>query len=80
MSQSSCELTVGSKYKVKLPEEEDIFGRFAGYTMIGTESAIVITMDGDRMRFIPVAQIVYIDLLESAECAERKERPERLYG
>ena len=80
MSQSNCELTVGSKYKVKLPEDEDVYGHFVGYSMIGTESALVIKMDGDRLRYIPVAQIVYLDLLESVEEPEHKERPERLYG
>ena len=80
MSQSNCELTVGSKYKVKLPEDEYVYGHFVGYSMIGTESALVIKMDGDRLRYIPVAQIVYLDLLESVEEPEHKERPERLYG
>ena len=78
MTQESYELTVGSKYEVVLSEEETVQGHFAGYCMIGTESAIVITR-GARLRFIPVAQILYIDLIEAAK-PERKERPEHLYG
>ncbi len=79
MTQESYELTAGSQYDVTVPEEEPIRGCFAGYTMIGTESAIVLKMDGDKIRFIPVAQILYIDLIEAAK-PERKERPEHLYG
>ena len=79
MTQESYELTVGSMYSVNLPEDVTIRGSFAGYAMIGTESAIVLKMDGDKIRFIPVAQILYIDLIEAAK-PERKERPEHLYG
>ncbi len=79
MTQESYELTAGSQYEVYIPEEDPICGRFAGYCMIGTESAIVMNMDGGKLRFIPVAQILYIDLLEAAK-PERKERPEHLYG
>jgi hypothetical protein len=79
MTQESYELTVGSRYTVTLSEEESFDGTFVGYAMIGTESAIVLNMKGDKIRFIPVAQIVYIDLLEAAK-PERKDRPEQLYG
>ena len=74
------ELKVGSKYLVKTSEEEDTIGCFVGYSMIGTESAVVISTEGNRVRFIPVAQIVYIDLLQSAEEPERRAQPEHLYG
>ena len=81
MTQESYELTVGSMYSVNLPEDVTIRGSFAGYAMIGTESAIVLKVNGDenKIRFIPVAQIVYIDLIQAAK-PERKERPEHLYG
>jgi hypothetical protein len=79
MTQESYELTVGSRYTVTLSEEESFDGTFVGYAMIGTESAIVLNMKGDKIRFISVAQIVYIDLLEAAK-PERKDRPEQLYG
>ena len=79
MTQESYELTVGSRYDVHLPEDEIVHGLFAGYCMIGTESAIVMNMNGDKLRFIPVAQILYMDLIEAAK-PERKERPEQLYG
>ena len=79
MTQESYELTAGSQYEVTIAEEDPIRGCFVGYAMIGTESAIVLKMDGDKIRFIPVAQILYIDLIEAAK-PERKERPEHLYG
>jgi hypothetical protein len=79
MTQESYELTVESMYSVNLPEDVSVVGRFVGYSMIGTESAIVLRMNNDKIRFIPVAQIVYIDLIEAAK-PERKERPEQLYG
>jgi len=79
MTQESYELTVESMYSVNLPEDKMVVGRFVGYSMIGTESAIVLRMKDDKIRFIPVAQIVYIDLIAAAK-PERKERPEHLYG
>lgn len=79
MTQESYELTVGSRYAVTLSEEESFNGTFVGYAMIGTESAIVLEKSANRIRYVPVAQILYIDLIEAAK-PERKERPEHLYG
>ena len=75
MSDTGYELTVGSKYLIRLPDEDDTIGLFMGYTMIGTESAVVVKMDGDRIRLIPVTGITFLDLLESAS-----QEPEHLYG
>lgn len=80
MSEESFELKIGSKYLVRTSEDDDTIGRFAGYTMIGTESAVVIRMEGDKIRFVPVTQISYMDLLESCGEPEHKSQPERLYG
>ncbi len=74
------ELTVGSKYQVELPDDISILGTFCGYSMIGTESAIVMKVERDRIRFIPVAQITYLDLVASAEEPAARSRPENLYG
>ncbi len=74
------ELTVGSRYSVELPDDITIRGTFCGYSMIGTESAIVMKVENGRIRFIPVAQITYMDLLMSAEEPARSSRPENLYG
>ena len=80
MNQNNCELTVGSLIDITMPEDVSFHGAFVGYTMIGTESVLVIKVNGEKTRYVPVAQIVYIDLVKSAECVERKERPEHLYG
>ena len=80
MNGGNYELEIGSKYLIRTSEDDDTIGRFAGYTMIGTESALVIRMDGDRIRFIPATQISYMDLLESAEEPEHRPQPEHLYG
>ena len=49
MTQDTYELTVGSKYLVRTSEEDDAIGRFVGYAMVGTESAVVISMEGELM-------------------------------
>ena len=74
------ELKAGSKYLIRTSEEDDTIGHFVSYSMIGTESALVIRMEGDRIRFIPVTQISYMDLLESAEEPEHRSQPEHLSG
>lgn len=74
-------LKTGSKLLIATSEDENAIGHFKGYTMIGSESALVIEMDGGRVRYIPVSQISYMDLLESVEEKPSvKERPEHLYG
>ena len=80
MTEETFELKIGSKYLVRTSEEDDTIGRFAGYTMIGTESAIVVRMEGEKIRFIPVTQISYMDLLESCCEPEHRPQPEHLYG
>ena len=81
MSDTGYELTVGSKYLIRLPDEDDTIGLFMGYTMIGTESAVVVKMDGDRIRLIPVTGLTFLDLLESAsQEPEHRSQPEHLYG
>lgn len=84
MTQDTYELRTGSKYLVKMSDEGETIGVFEGYVMIGSESAIVIrcNIGADRIRFIPVTQIVYMDLLESSEETESKTKsqPEHLYG
>lgn len=63
----SYEISKGSKCLVRTGEEEDAVGLFAGYVMMGSDTAMVLRMDGDRLRYIPVAQISYVDVLEAAD-------------
>ena len=80
MAEETYELKVGSKYLIRTSEDDDTLGHFVGYSMLGTESAIVIRMEGDRIRYVPVTQISFMDLLESAEQPEHRSQPEHLYG
>ncbi len=78
---SDNELRIGAKYLIRTAEEEDTIGLFSGYIMIGSESALVIEMEGGKIRYQPVSQISYIDLLESSDSEkESKKGPEILYG
>ena len=77
----NLEIKVGSKYLVKIADEDDTIGHFAGYAMLGSESALVFRMDGDKIRYIPAGQIVIMDLLEAADEEEKKPKTaELLYG
>ncbi|MGN1044349.1 MAG: hypothetical protein ACI4Q9_00110 [Candidatus Methanomethylophilaceae archaeon] len=81
MTEPGYELTIGAKYLIRSAEEEDTIGVFSGYAIIGSESALVIRMDGGKIRFFMVSQITYMDLLESSAEEERsKKRPEPFYG
>ena len=81
MTEAPYEITVGSKYLIRSAEDEDTIGVFAGYSMIGSESALVIRMDGGKIRFFMTSQITFMDLLESSGDDERsKKKPEPFYG
>lgn len=81
MTDSPYNLCMGSKYLIRSAEDEDTIGTFSGYTMVGDEPAMVIRMEGDRIRFFMVSQITYIDLLESVGDGDSsKKRPEPFYG
>jgi len=75
------EIIPGSKYLIRSAEDEDTIGVFVGYSMIGSESALVIRMDGGRIRFFMVSQITYMDLLESSVDDDRSKKvSEPFYG
>jgi len=75
------EIIPGSKYLIRSAEDEDTIGVFVGYSMIGSESALVIRMDGGRIRFFMVSQITYMDLLESSVDDDRSMKvSEPFYG
>ena len=48
---------------IHIDEDFDFEGTFKGYSSLGNEIAVVIEMDGGRLRFIPVGQIQYMDQL-----------------
>ena len=81
MTEHGYELKIGAKYLIRSAEDEDTIGVFSGYAIIGSESALVIRMDGGKIRFFMVSQITYMDLLEtSAEDERSQKRPEPFYG
>ncbi|MCQ2086400.1 MAG: hypothetical protein MJY54_03150 [archaeon] len=67
MTTEKFTLNVNGKYLIRINEEEDTIGVFRGYSALGSDTAIVIEMDGGRIRLIPVSQVVYIDVLSSGE-------------
>ena len=71
-SDRDLEIVKGWKYLVKIAEEEDTIGTFRGYSMIGSESAVVIEIADKKLRFIPAEQILYMDLLENSQKEEPK--------
>ena len=78
------ELSIDSKYLVKMVDEEDIIGFFQGYSMIGDTPAIVFKIceeDKEKIRFIPVTNISYLDLIEYLKKEKKLDKkPEHLYG
>ena len=67
------------KYLIRIADEDDTIGIFKGYSSLAGEVAMVIEMDGGRMRFIPLAQIVYIDQLEVSETQEEPKKIDIYY-
>jgi uncharacterized protein (DUF427 family) len=66
MTDNDLEICKGTKYLVRITEQkEDTIGVFKGYSMMGSETVLVMEMSGGKLRYIPVEQISYLDLLES---------------
>lgn len=82
-------LTKGSKYRVKSIESRDrplkSHGTFEGYTVIGHDESIVLTLDDShkdqagRKRIIPIHMIVAIDVIEAAEDGKSVDEPSSMY-
>jgi len=75
-------VSVGSKYRVNHGDEELTVGVFKGYSAIGSETAMVFQLDDGVIRFINLAQIIYLDLLEAApkKPSKKKETGSVYYG
>jgi hypothetical protein len=81
-------LTKESKYRIISVEQREkpliTHGVFKGYTSIGPEDAICIEMDEShkelkgRIRIIPCAMVIAIDVVEAAK-EETKGLPEGMY-
>jgi hypothetical protein len=83
-------LTKGSKYRVVSAETRDkplvSHGTFRGYAAIGQDDGIVLELDeshrelAGRLRIIPVAMVISIDVIRAAEDADTTKEPETMYG
>ncbi len=67
-------VTVGSKYRVDHGNEDLTTGIFKGYSAMGTDTAMVFQLEDGTLRFINLAQIVYLDLLEDAPKKQSKKK------
>ena len=54
-------LKEGVSYLITMPEDVTTRGKFRGYASLCGENAIVIEKGDKTIRYIPVAQIMYID-------------------
>jgi len=60
------QVSIGAKYRVDSGTEGLTVGVFKGYSAMGTETAMVFELEDGTLRFINLAQIIYLDLLKSA--------------
>jgi hypothetical protein len=72
-------VTVGSKYIVDHGGEELTEGVFRGYSAMGSETAMVFELEGGKLRFINLAQIIYLDLIEPAPKKTKKKDTGSVY-
>jgi len=72
-------LAEGGRYSVTAEKDTVSEGTFIGYAMLGSESAIVLRLKGGTVRMIPIAKIIQIDLLGSADRRKEEKRQESAY-
>ena len=68
-------LKEGAEYHIKMFKEDTVRGKFRGYVSLCGENAIVIEKSDKRVRYIPVAQIIYID---QEEYSVHEEKPKNI--
>ena len=78
--EGSYGLRPGSVYMVRFGKEENAAtGTFRGYTVIGSETAVVIE-SGGRVLYIPATAIVCMALVEQAPDKKQHAANEIYYG
>ncbi|MDN5357237.1 MAG: hypothetical protein PWR17_406 [Candidatus Methanomethylophilaceae archaeon] len=76
----SYELRPGSVYTVRYGKEDDsVTGTFRGYTMIGSETAVVID-SGGKSFYIPAAAIECMALVKQAPDEKQHAANDIYYG
>ena len=75
-------VSIGSKYSVDHGGEDLTVGIFKGYSAMGTETAMVFELENGTLRFINLAQIIYLVLLEAApkKASKKKDTGSVYYG
>ncbi len=66
MTDKDFKITKDAKYSIKCIDAEDMEAVFRGYSMIGSDTSLVLELGSGRVRFLPVSQIIYLDLIEDA--------------
>ncbi len=67
------EIRKGSKCRVRTMDGKETEGDFLGYTMMGSENALVIQTVAGAARFLIMANISYLDLTDQAPEGEEKD-------
>lgn len=75
-------LVPGSRFTVDYGADEPITAVFKGLSVMGGETAMVFLKDDGILRYIPSANIVYMDLLEavSPKSDKPKDSGREYYG
>ena len=79
MEEPSYSLKQDGTYEVRTTDEQDTKGIFKGYSSLCGEVAMVVEIDGGKMRFIPLAQIVYIDELQVPKSEDQPKKVDIYY-
>ncbi len=78
--EGSYSLRPDSVYTVRFGKKEDeVTGTFRGYTVIGSETAVVIESDS-RILYIPAAAIAFMALVEQAPDKKQNAANDIYYG
>ena len=67
------EIRKGSKCMVRTMDKAETEGEFLGYTMMGSENALVLRTEDGVVRFMIMANISYLDLTDQAPEEEDKD-------
>ena len=79
MEEPSYSLKQDGKYLVRIADEDDTIGIFKGYSSLCGEIAAVFEMKYEKLRFIPLAQIVYIDELQVPKSEDQPKKVDIYY-
>ena len=66
------------RYRVYIDEQNDFTGIFKGYSSLCGETAMVIEVNG-RLKFIPIAQILFIDQIDIPKSEEAPKKVDIYY-